>query len=39
MNCRLAEIEAGLIAGKAKDGPGEWKRLRIRECLDIGDAD
>jgi hypothetical protein len=39
MNCRSAEIKAGLSADKEKDGPGVWNRLRIGECLDIGDAD
>jgi hypothetical protein len=39
MNCIYAEIKADLSADNAKDGTGAWNRLRIGECLDIGDAD
>jgi hypothetical protein len=39
MNCRSAEIKAGLSADKEKDEPRVWSRLRIGECLGIGDAD
>jgi hypothetical protein len=39
MNCRSAEIKAGLSADKEKGGPGVCNRLSIGECLDIGDVD
>jgi hypothetical protein len=39
MNCRSAEIKAGLSADKEKDGPGVWIRLSNGECLDIDDVD
>jgi hypothetical protein len=39
MNCRLAGMKVGLSADKATDGAKVWKRLRIGESLDIGNAD